>query len=222
MKTWTTKSDDALLPWHWTLNSGHSTPSDQTSSSELNLPHRVILWISLAGLSWLAMQAVHELGHVLGAGLTGGTVTSVDLHPAHISRTAVDPNPVPVLVIWSGPVFGALAPLPLWLLSRKLFPDAARYFQFFAGFCLIANGAYLGCAVVDPVGDAFDLLQHGVPLWQLALFGLLAVPGGIWLWDGLPAALGMKLGTAAPPANHAWVILGLFLGLAIIEVIVFR
>jgi predicted Zn-dependent protease len=37
--------------------------------------------------SWLGMQAVHELGHVLGAWWTDGDVSRVVLHPLSISRT---------------------------------------------------------------------------------------------------------------------------------------
>ena len=33
---------------------------------------REILWVAFGGCCWLAMMAVHEAGHVLGAGLSGG------------------------------------------------------------------------------------------------------------------------------------------------------
>jgi hypothetical protein len=38
---------------------------------------QINLIASLALLSWLAMQAVHEFGHVAGAWLTGGQVERV-------------------------------------------------------------------------------------------------------------------------------------------------
>jgi hypothetical protein len=39
--------------------------------------------------SWLGMQAVHEAGHVLGARLSGGTVTRVALYPLTLSLVAL-------------------------------------------------------------------------------------------------------------------------------------
>jgi hypothetical protein len=59
-------------------------------------------------LAWLAMMAVHEAGHVLGALLTGGTVKVVVLHPLTISCTVLSHNPHPLLVTRAGPVIGVL------------------------------------------------------------------------------------------------------------------
>src|SRR5208282_6187597 len=92
-------------------------------------------------LCWLAMMAVHELGHVVGAVATGGRVERVVLHPLTISRTDVSPNPHPLMVVWAGPSVGVLLPLA-FLSAAKLSKLTWTYLaQFFAGFCLIANGA---------------------------------------------------------------------------------
>jgi len=72
---------------------------------------QIVLIGTFLGFSWLAMQAVHELGHVAAARLTGGTVTQVVLHPCTISRTDVSPNPRPLVVVWAGPLVGATLPL---------------------------------------------------------------------------------------------------------------
>jgi len=37
--------------------------------------------LSLLALNWFGMMAVHELGHVLGAIATGGSIERVVLHP---------------------------------------------------------------------------------------------------------------------------------------------
>jgi hypothetical protein len=65
---------------------------------------RLVLWVCLVALSWLAMQAVHEFGHMLHAWLSGGRVVQVVLHPLAISRTDVEPNPSPQFVVWGGPL----------------------------------------------------------------------------------------------------------------------
>jgi hypothetical protein len=72
---------------------------------------RLLTYAILIYLSWLAMQAVHELGHILAAWLTGGTVERVILEPLAISRTDVSPNPSPLAVAWAGPLVGVALPL---------------------------------------------------------------------------------------------------------------
>ncbi|MEX2026825.1 MAG: hypothetical protein WEH44_05980, partial [Pirellulaceae bacterium] len=56
--------------------------------------------------------------------------------------------------------------------------------RFFAGFCLIANGAYIGAGSLGRIGDCGEMLRHGSPIWLLWLFGLLTVPAGLALWNG--------------------------------------
>src|SRR5947209_16580674 len=99
------------------------------------------------------MQAVHESGHVLGAWLTGGRVARVVLHPLTISRTDLVSNPNPLAVVWAGPVVGAVAPLGLWGLAAAARLTAAFVLRFFAGFCLLANGLYIGVGSLDRIGD---------------------------------------------------------------------
>ena len=132
--------------------------------------------------SWLGMQACHELGHVGGARLTGGRVARVVLHPLTISRTDVAENPSPLTVAWSGPVVGVAVPLVVWLVSATVRLPGSFVFRFFAGFCLLANGLYIGLGSWDRVGDCREMLAHGSQLWQLWLFGALTAPLGLWLW----------------------------------------
>jgi hypothetical protein len=119
------------------------------------------------------MMAVHELGHVLGAKTTGGTVERVVLHPLAISRTDVSPNPRPLLVVWAGPIVGVLLPLALLIVFKAAKILLTYLVQFFAGFCLIANGAYLGAGSFSGAGNASDpgvMLGHGSPMWSLWVF----------------------------------------------------
>src|SRR4051794_7181530 len=98
--------------------------------------HQCVLIVSTLLLSWLGMMAVHELGHVLGAWVTGGTVAKVILHPLTISRTDLAHNPHPLYVVWAGPVVGVVLPLLAWLIARAARWPEAYLLRFFAGFCL--------------------------------------------------------------------------------------
>jgi hypothetical protein len=116
-----------LKSWHFTQN-----------------VHQAILVDSTLLGSWLGMQAAHESGHVLGALLTGGEIATVVLHPLTISRTEMIDNPHPSVVVWAGPLAGVMLPLILWGLFGVTGVPGAFVARFFAGFCLITNGAYLG------------------------------------------------------------------------------
>lgn len=128
------------------------------------------------------MQAVHELGHIIGAQFTGGQVTRVVLHPLTISRTDVVGSEHPAVVVWLGPVIGIVVPLLVWAVGAAWGASWTFLARFFAGFCLVANGLYIGVGAFDRVGDCGDMLRHGAHLWQLWLFGVIAVPLGLSLW----------------------------------------
>src|SRR5262245_50003137 len=128
------------------------------------MPHRplqALLIVATVAWSWLAMQVVHEFGHVVHAWMSGGHVTKVVLNPLEISRTDVQPNPSPQFVTWGGPVWGSLLPLAAWFVARRLGWARAWFLRFFAGFCLIANGGYLLAGSFYPAGDAETLIQSG-------------------------------------------------------------
>src|SRR5262249_42107661 len=142
-------------------------------------------------LSWLAMMAVHEAGHFTAALLTGGTVFKVVLHPLTISRTDLSCNPHPLVVAWAGPALGVLLPLAAFGIAAAARMAGAYLLRFFAGFCLVANGAYIAVGSVEGVGDAGDLLRHGgraCPLWA---FGAVTVPLGL-LWHRLGPHFGLE------------------------------
>jgi hypothetical protein len=145
------------------------------------------------------MQAVHELGHVLGAWWTGAEVSRVVLHPLSISRTDVSHNLSPGVVVWSGPIVGMLLPIAVWSIAAFWRMTGAFVLRFFAGFCLIANGLYIGVGSFWRVGDCGEMLRHGSQPWQLWLFGLGTAPAGLWLWNGQGKHFG--LGRAAEPVS---------------------
>ena len=107
------------------------------------------------------MEAVHECGHVLAAWWSGATVERVVLWP--ISRTDTRVVRHPLLVYGAGAAFGAVFPLLLWGLVQLFRRDVAHFFRFFAGFCLIANGAYIGgdFSIIGPT-DAGLLIERRI------------------------------------------------------------
>src|SRR5947209_12533057 len=130
-------------------------------NDSMNRIRQVVMVGSFLPFCWLAMMAVHELGHILAAALTGGTVKHVVLHPLAISRTDVEPNPHPLAVDWAGPLFGVAAPLVIWAMAAARRLRLAFMPRFFAGFCLIANGAYVAAGSFAKIGDAGVMLRYG-------------------------------------------------------------
>jgi hypothetical protein len=159
----------------------------------------LILSLTTIGASWLGMMIVHESGHVLAAWLSGGRVTHVVLHPLAFSRTDVSPNPSPLFVVWSGPIWGAALPVFAWLIARAVRLRSAFLLRFFAGFCLIANGAYLASAALLPAGDTADLLRLGTPLWVIVIPGVAAFIAGLAMWN----RLGPHFGFGGQPVDRA-------------------
>jgi hypothetical protein len=151
----------------------------------MNRLYQVLLILSSVAFSWLAMMAVHELGHALHLVLTGGTVDYVALHPLAISYTHPGRNPRPLVVAWGGAIWGCVIPLVVLGVVRKLARSWAYLPAFFAGFCLVANGAYLAGDAFVQGGDGRDLVAHGSPVWLLVVVGVAAIAGGLRLWNGL-------------------------------------
>lgn len=143
------------------------------------------LIIVLGGLycCWLGMMALHELGHVLHGWLSGGRVERILLPWFGFSRTDLSLNPHPLFVALGGALWGACIPLIGFAIPRK--NVVAKWARFFAGFCLIANGVYLGAGSFDRAGDAGDLLRWGAPLWVLIVSGALAAGLGLLVWHRL-------------------------------------
>jgi hypothetical protein len=151
--------------------------------------------------SWFGMQAAHEAGHALGAKVRGGRVDAVCLHPLTISHTELSENPAPLFVVWAGPLVGVVIPLLAWAIAATARWSPTFLLRFFAGFCLIANGAYLFGGSVAGVGDAGVMLRHGSPAWHLWAFGLVTVPTGLALWHNQGRMFGLG---PRPEPVRAW------------------
>ena len=92
--------------------------------------------------------------------------------------------------------------------------------RFFAGFCLLANGLYIGIGSFDRIGDCGEMLRHGSELWQLWLFGAVTVPAGLCLWhrQGKHFGLGPAEGQVSRAAAYAS--LGVCLALITVGIVV--
>ena len=145
--------------------------------------HRSVFILLFLIVCWFGMQAVHELGHILAAWSSGATVVQVVVLP--ISWTNTSNVDYPLFVYGAGAVVGTVVPVLLWWVARYFRWKTASLFRFFAGFCLVANGAYIGCdfSVTGP-SDAGLLIDHGANRLVLVLFGVLCVSGGLFLWHG--------------------------------------
>ncbi len=132
--------------------------------------------------SWLGMLALHELGHVAHAVLSGGRVAGIVFPLVGFSQTIVHPNPRPLFVVWGGPVWGALLPVMACAVIRFTRVGVPQVLRFFAGFCLIANGAYVGAGWLTRAGDAGDMMDHGTPVPVMVVFGTACIAAGLYAW----------------------------------------
>lgn len=180
---------------------------------------QILLIASTLALCWLGMQAVHELGHVLAAWASGEEVHRVVLHPLTISRTDTLHDRHPLMVVWGGPLAGAMLPVGLLALTRLVRFRHLYLLRFFAGFCLVANGVYLGIGSFDGVGDAGDLLRYGAPRWTLVAFGLIGVPAGLFSWHGLGHHFGLGEVKGRVDRRAAAGTLALLLAVVLIEIL---
>ena len=157
----------------------------------------IIMWrlaLFILGLlitCWLGMMLVHECGHMLAAICSGGAVARLEWPAWGFSRTDVSPNPHPLLVVWAGPLFGAVLPLLLSLALRGL-RIRSVIVEIFSGFCLLANGIYLSAGSFDRIGDTADLLKFGCPILMLWVVGLPLAVAGLAQWHTLGPALGIS------------------------------
>jgi hypothetical protein len=182
--------------------------------------HQAVLISSTILGSWLGMQAVHESGHVLAGWLTGGRIAKVVLHPLTISRTDLAENPSPLLVVWAGPVLGVLFPLAAWGIAAGLRMPGSYVLRFFAGFCLVANGAYIAGGSFDRVGDCGEMLRRGSSMWHLWLFGAVSVPAGFALWHRQGPHFGLGPAQGHVSTGVAYATLGACLALIVLGFVV--
>ena len=152
----------------------------------MKLALRYTFYAILLYAGWLGMMAVHEFGHVLHAWLSKGRVAAIHFGLLDFSETELSYDPHPLFVAWGGPIWGSLIPLMLLALLRKIHLDRLKWItQFFAGFCLIANGAYIAVGWTIEAGDAGVLIRHGASRIVMTIAGAIALACGLMLWHQL-------------------------------------
>lgn len=144
--------------------------------------YKIIVWFVIIILSWYGMMAVHEAGHCLGALIAGAKIEAVKIPIADFSRTDFSGGRNTLLVIAAGPLLGAILPMTLLLILRAVKDRIKNAIMFFVGFCLLANGTYIGLGAFLRAGDCRQLIQQGVPIWQLIVFGLVSSGAGLFIW----------------------------------------
>ena len=186
----------------------------EPTADPVNPRRRTMLIVSMLAVSWLGMQWVHEAGHVVAAMATRARVERVVLHPLGISRTDLQEVAWPLVTTWAGPIVGILFPVIAWIAVSLLSLPTSYLFRFFAGFCCVANGVYLGLGSLDGVGDAGELLKHGAPAWHLWAFGVIATAIGLLLWHRQGPAFGFGPRPKTVSTRHAFVLVVIAVSLA--------
>jgi hypothetical protein len=148
---------------------------------------------------------------------TGGRIVELRLHPLAISYTLLAENPRPVWVAWMGPITGVVLPLLAWITADWIKMRGWYVVRFFTGFCLLANGAYLVAGSFNGAGDAGDLMRHGTPQYFLWLFGVVTIPSGLWLWNGLGRHFGIGQGADKVDPKVVFVVATLLLAIVALE-----
>jgi hypothetical protein len=151
-----------------------ATPQHIKHWSRPLLTRRVLKFLALLVASWCVMTFTHETGHILAGWFCGGTLRSADLLPWHLPYSIFDPDPKPLVTLWSGPILGVIVPLGLAILIRR------DWMWFIAFFCMLANGVYIAAAW--PAGDRFldtpQMLEHGAHPVTVAVYCVLTIVAG--------------------------------------------
>lgn len=136
--------------------------------------NRVTRFLILLTVSWVVMTFTHEMGHIIGGACCGGALKSADLVPWHLPFSIFEPDPLPLVTLWSGLVIGPLVPVIMAMVVKR------DWMWFIANFCLLANGMYIATAWVsgDRYLDTPRLLEHGASPVAIIVYCLLTIGCG--------------------------------------------
>ncbi|MCU0721494.1 MAG: hypothetical protein MUC83_17420 [Pirellula sp.] len=128
--------------------------------------NRYVWFAIMLIVSWGVMTFTHEMGHIVGGLCCGGSIKSASVVPWSIPYSIFEPDPMPLVTLWSGLLAGALMPV----LVAVVINNASAWFV--AHFCMLANGIYVAIAWVtgDRYLDTARLLEHGASPWSIAIY----------------------------------------------------
>ena len=135
---------------------------------------QILQFVGCLIVSWCVMTFTHESGHIIGGWCSGAELREFDLIPWHLPYSIFEPNPHPLVTLWSGPIFGVLMPLVLGFALRR------NWMWFIATFCVLANGVYIALSWFsgDRFLDTTKLLEHGAEPLLIAQYCLLTIGFG--------------------------------------------
>lgn len=122
-------------------------------------------------LAWCVMTFTHELGHLLGGWVSGGSLKHAELRPWKLPHSHFAPDPHPLVTLWSGPIVGVLLPVAVAAVVGR------KWCWFVAQFCMLANGVYLALAWLsgDEWLDTPRLLAAGASPWTIVIYCLATI-----------------------------------------------
>lgn len=135
---------------------------------------RVLIIVAMISVSWCVMAFTHEVGHILGGWCCGATLTDYDLAPWHLPYSFFNPDPVPLVTLWSGPILGVVVPALIALAIRR------DWAWFIAYFCVLANGTYIavGWFTGDAELDTSKLIRNGTYPFSILLYCVATIVVG--------------------------------------------
>ncbi len=120
------------------------------------------------------MTLTHEIGHILGGWCCGAHLTDFDLRPWRLPYSFFNPDPHPLVTLWSGPIFGVAAPMLIASIVRR------DWMWFIAYFCVLANGSYIAISWFsgDSQLDTMKLLKHGAHPGSILVYCIVTIGVG--------------------------------------------
>lgn len=139
-----------------------------------SLRPRVFRIVALLAASWVVMTFTHEIGHIIGGTCCGGTLRSADLWPWHLPYSIFDPDPFPLITLWSGLLIGIFVPFLLAVFIQR------ESMWFVAHFCVLANGIYTATAWIsgDRYLDTPKLIEHGASRVTILIYCIATIGFG--------------------------------------------
>ncbi len=121
------------------------------------MSNRYVWFAIMLIVSWAVMTFTHEMGHIVGGLCCGGSIKSASVVPWRIPYSIFEPDPIPLVTLWSGLLAGVLVPI----LVAVVINNASAWFV--AHFCMLANGIYIAIAWLtgDRYLDTARLLEYG-------------------------------------------------------------